>query len=979
MACWLAHSSSLRAQDLPSTATMNTEALAWRNIGPANMMGRIASIDALDTDYRKVLVATASGGVYASENAGLTWDIVFDSYGASSIGCAVMHQKNPDIIWVGTGESANRNSSGWGNGIFKSSDGGKTFRCMGLETSHHIAEIALHPSDTNRVFAAVVGHLWGYDGIRGLFESRDGGQNWQLIGGGLPNDGKTGCTEVVLHPNDPNVVFAGFYHRLRQPATFQSGGGQGGLYKSVDGGTSWRKITDGLADGPSGMIDISIHRANPNIMVMAYEAEEALNVMDDSLGRPIAGSGVYKSEDGGDSWEFLLRHTVRPFYHGQICIDPVDPQNIYVVSRGFKESHDGGDTFEDRKSRTDGGDDHDMWIAPFDNRYMYIATDQGLRFSNDGGKTWLSHNNMAIGQYYAIGVDMQEPYYVGGGLQDNGLWMACSNSRNPAGILNRDHYWIGEGDGFHVQIDPHDHRTVYMVNHVGFCVRLNAETRQHTYITPTPETTVNFSEFFDPAYPETKNIYTIDPGEHWFFYERLDRPPLPPQFRFNWSSPLVMSPHNSRTIYFGSNHLFKSVDRGETWRIISPDLTTNDSLLRNTSHGGGLTFSNTGGENHFTIMTIAESPIDPEIVWVGTDDGNVQLTTNGGSTWENLKTNFNNLPDKIWVSRVEASRFDKGTAYVTFDNHRYDDFAAYVFKTSDFGRTWQDISGNLPDEYSLYVIREDIENPNLLFVGSESAVYVTMDGGQSWSLLGSGLPNVAIYDLIVHPRDGDLVAGTHGRSIWILDDLSSLRQWSAEIENPLHLFHPRLTTQWQSVRIGRTQPAFEFRGKNPPSGVILDVHSSQSKTIEVEFEVKDIADQVLATWKDSVGSGLNRMVWNMQVRPSNQEITDVKRELSATCRFVADALPAELESQRTLIQSIHEDLSSAGSIEAINKVRKRLIDHFSGFSGGNRVFAHKLRNKLIDPGIYHLTIRGAGMSSSAVLQIRPDPILQQSD
>ncbi|MBX2815354.1 MAG: hypothetical protein KTR24_05140 [Saprospiraceae bacterium] len=957
------------------SSTSDLDALRWRNIGPANMMGRIASIDAKEDNHRHVLVGTASGGVYQSHNAGMTWDVIFDDYGASSIGSAVMHQKNPNILWVGTGESANRNSSGWGNGIFKSSDGGKSFSCMGLQEGHNVAAIALHPEDPDHVYAAVVGHLWGYSGIRGLYETQDGGLTWNKLSGGLPTDSKTGCTEIVMHPENPNVLFAGFYHRIRQPATFQSGGEQGGLYKSEDGGKSWRKIETGLAEGPSGMIDISIHRADPQIMVMAYEAEEALNLVKDSLGNAVAGSGVYRSDDGGESWQFLLPHTVRPFYHGQICIDPVDPQNIYVVSRGFKESHDGGKTFQDRKARADGGDDHDMWISPVDNRYMYIATDQGFRFSNDGGGSWLSYNNMAIGQYYAIGVDMRQPYHVGGGLQDNGLWVASSNSRNPAGILNRDNYWIGEGDGFHVQIDPEDWRTVYMVNHVGFCARINIESRAYQYITPTPETIVNFRDFVDHDYPETRNVYTIDPGEHWFFYERLERPLLPPQFRFNWSSPLVMSPSNPHTIYFGGNHLFKSTDQGNTWRIISPDLTTNDPDLRNTSHGGGLTFSNTGGENHFTIITIAESPLDPAIVWAGTDDGNVQVTTDGGTHWSNSKSAFPGLPEKIWVSRVEASHHHRGTAYVTFDNHRHDDFKAYVYKTDDFGKTWQDISSNLPDDYSLYVIKEDPVNADLLFVGSESTVYTSLDQGKRWLPLNANLPSVAIHDLVIHPREGDLVAGTHGRSIWILDDLSALRQWSSVHDQHVKLFQPRPTIQWQRVRIGRTQPAFEFSGENPPSGAILDVfveEALEGSTIQVM--VKNIEGEIVDSIAQKAMPGLNRIVWDMNVAPSLREIRETKAELVRACAVLTQRIQKTEDVQ--VIEKVQADLRATDSISEINKLRGKLVKDYPGYAEGESLFARKLMKRQVPPGSYRIEAVVEGHSSMSTLEVLADPLLR---
>lgn len=935
----------------------------WRNIGPANMMGRIAAIEALDNDYRHVLVASASGGVFKSTNAGITWTAIFDHYGAGSIGSVAMFQPNPDIIWVGTGESANRNSSAYGDGIYKSTDGGKTFTNVGLETTHQIAEIATHPSNPDIVYAAAVGHLWGYSGERGLFKTVDGGKTWQRLTNGLPNDDKTGCTEIIMHPENPDILFAGFYHRLRKPYTFQSGGEQGGLYKSTDGGQSWRKITKGLAKGASGMIDISIHRANPDIMVMAYEADE--NIKE---GRP--GTGAYRSDDGGESWKFLLKHNTRPFYHGQIEIDPLDPNYVYLVSRDARNSTNGGKTFERRRWNADGGDDHDMWISPKDGKIIYLATDQGAKLSVDRGKTWLSFNNMAIGQYYAIGVDMRDPYWVVGGLQDNGLWMTPSNSREYRGILNMHSTWIAEGDGFHAQIDPTDWRTVYTVNHVGFVARQNVETREYKFITPTPETIVNFDEYVDPEFPETKSVYTIDPGEHWFFRERPERPLLPPQFRFNWSSPFIISPNNPRTVYFGGNYLFKSVDRGDSWRIISPDLTTNDPNWRNPSKSGGLTISNTGGENHFNIITIDESPVNDQVVWVGTDDGNVQVTQNGGVSWTNVKPNFQGVPEQIWVSRVEASHHEEGTAYVTFDNHRYDDNQPYVFKTTDFGKAWTNISAGLPEKYSVYVIVEDPVDPDLLFVGTEYGVHFTVDGGQSWQGIKNNMATVAIHDLVIHPREGDLVAGTHGRSIWIMDDISALRQLDEVGDAAVHAFKPQEATQWISINTGRKQPAFMFRGENPDRGGKL--HYYLKEAAKVTIVVEDISGQHRFEMTDEGEKGINRVLWRLFFMPNEQEVSDFKANLTKAIATLRGRV-----NKRELIKLLDEaekDLGSASNPRQLNAVRKILVDNFNAYAGGRQIFGPKIGRITAAPGDYKVTVTANGESSTNYFKVREDPL-----
>ena len=936
---------------------LNTKNLSWRNIGPANMMGRIAAIDASNKDYRKVLIASASGGVFKSDNAGVTWESIFDKYGAGSIGSVKFDQNDLNTIWVGTGESANRNSSAWGDGIYKSTDGGKTFSNMGLKSTHQIAEIEIHPNNSNIVYAAAVGHLWGYSGERGLFRTLDGGNSWEKVLGGLPDDGKTGCTEIIFHPTNPDIMFAGFYHRLRQPASFVSGGEEGGLFKSTDGGKSWRKVTNGLAKGKSGMIDISIHLRNPDIMVMAYEADE--NIPD---GEP--GTGVYISYDGGESWNFLLKHAVRPFYHGQIEIDPINPENIYVVSRGFMISNDGGKNFYSRRWRTDGGDDHDMWIAPYDNNIMYLATDQGSRLSVDGGRTWLSHNNMAIGQYYAIGVDMRDPYYVGGGLQDNGLWMTPSNSREYRGILNMHSTWIAEGDGFHTQIDPEDWRTVYTVNHVGFVARQNIETREYTFITPTPETISNFSEYVEYDYDETRNRYTIDPGEHWFFRERPDRPLLPPQFRFNWSSPFIISSNNSKRVFFGSNHLFKSDDRGDNWKIISPDLTTNDKSLRNTSDGGGLTNSNTGGENHFTIITISDTPIDKDVIWVGTDDGNVQVTIDNGDTWDNVRPNIVGVPQKTWVSRVEASKHKKGRAYVSFDNHRFDDNKPYVFMTDDYGKSWKNITSDLPKDYSVYVIKEDYIDENLLFVGTEKSVYFTINQGKIWEKLGSNLPSVAIHDLVIHPRDGDLIAGTHGKSIWILDDISPLRNLNF---NSNKIIPSRESTKWIKINTGRKQPYFEFRGENPPYGAIINFYSKTE--IKGKITITNSSGSNLYKRDISLNNGLNRFIWPFELDRNSDELINYKTKFIN----LVDELKDIVIDKKNLKQY---DFKNLNSFDEINKLRKSFLDDYGMYANGKKIFGDKLyESYVVKPGKYKLFLElENGESFSEIISVREDPL-----
>jgi len=542
--------------------------------------------------------------------------------------------------------------------------------------------------------------------------------------------------------------------------------------------------------------------------------------------------------------------------------------------------------------------------------------------------------------------------------------MTPSNSREYRGILNMHSTWIGEGDGFHTQIDPEDWRTVYTVNHVGFVARQNIETREYTFITPTPETIINFKEFVDYNYDETRNKYTIDPGEHWFFRERPDRPLLPPQFRFNWSSPFIISSHDSKKVLFGSNHLFQSYDRGDSWKIISPDLTSNDKKLRNTSDGGGLTNSNTGGENHFTIITISDTPLDTNLIWIGTDDGNVQITRNNGINWENVRKNIEGVPNKTWVSRVEASKHKKGRAYVSFDNHRFDDNKPYVFMTDDYGKSWTNISSNLPIDYSVYVIKEDHIDENLLFVGTEKSVYFTINKGINWEMLGDKLPSVAIHDLVIHPRDGDLIAGTHGRSIWILDDISPLRKLDRKSNN---LTPTRKVTKWIKINTGRKQPFFEFRGKNPPDGAIINFYSN--KNYNGKLTVTNMSGLNIYSKSISLNKGINRFIWPLELERNKEELDSYKQKFIDLVDYFKSNV-----SNKKILMSL--DFNKTKSFNEINKLRKVLLDNYGMYAEGKKIFGDKIYKKFdASPGNYKVYIElDNGEVYSNTIDVRDDPI-----
>lgn len=950
------------------------QTLRWRNIGPSNMMGRVSALDALDNDYRVVLVGSASGGVFKSLNAGITWTPIFDRYGSGSIGDVAFFQNDPDIIWVGTGEANNRNSSGWGDGIYKSTDSGKSFQNMGLRDTHQIARIATHPKDPDIVYVAAIGHLWGYSGSRGLFKTTDGGSTWTKLTNGLPDDQKTGCTEIKMCPADPNILYCSMYHRLRQPWHFHSGSAEGGIYKSTDSGYSWTRLTNGLPSGDLGRIGLDIYHSNPRILVASVEASDRLP---DDMNAP--GPGVYRSDNGGESWRYLLRHTSRPMYHGRIAINPQDDNLIYVIARDYRFSSNGGTSFTGKPWRGAGGDDHDMWISPQDKNIFYVASDQGAHLTVDGGRSFISFNNMAIAQYYAIGVDMRDPYWVYGGMQDIGGFGGPSNSRDRQGILSDHNIEVNGGDGFHMQVDSTDWRTVYTVCHVGGLGRINMETRENTLISPRPETILNYKKYYDPDFDETPIRYSIFPGEHWLWrassrssFSSL----LPPQFRYNWSSPLILSQHNPHTLYFGGNYLFKSVDRGASWRIISPDLTTNDPVKRNSSESGGLTHEVTGAENHCTIITIAESPLNAALIWTGSDDGLVQVTNNGGADWFNVRPNITGVPEGLWVSRVEASHFDQGTAYVTFDGHSSDDFVPYVFKTTDLGKTWTSIRGNLPDGQSLYVIREDPVNPDLLFVGSEFACFATLDSGAQWTRIMNNMPTVAFHDLIIHPRDYDLVAGTHGRSIWIADDITPLQQLTHEVlAKDIHLLSNRTATRWQNVSLGRQQTFFKFRGENPQPGAFIHFYLKSAPAEKISLEIQDLLEKRKAPLQVSARKGLNKIRWDMRFPPTEEEKFAFKQRLGKSLQKLDSQISTSAEKE--ILKSLQEKWEKARSDRELNSIHRELIRNFAFYSEGHDLFGPSLDTLDAPAGEYRIVLTVGEKTLLGKIVVREDPLLQK--
>ena len=760
--------------------------LEWRNIGPANQGGRIIDIEALDNDFKKVVMATASGGVWKSDNAGTTWTPIFDKYETASIGDIAVNQSNPNVIWVGTGEANNRNSVSWGNGIYKSTDGGQSFENKGLENTHQIARVVINEEDEDNVCACAIGHLWGYSGDRGLFQTKNGGKKWKKLTKGLPNDKKTGCIDLIKDPKNSEVMYAAFYHRLRQPWHFHSGGEQGGIYKTTNGGKSWEKLTNGLPT-ETGRIGLAIFQNNPNIVMAMVEAPKTGDLTQ-------AGSGIYRSEDGGATWKYINTYNNRPFYYSQIRINPLDDQRVYLLTTRFMVSTDGGKTFKNGSGDQEvHGDFHAMWLDPTNKDRYYLGADKGMSITHDHGKHFTLFDNLAIGQFYRINYDMRDPYYVYGGLQDNGMYGVASFTRDARGILNDSNWKLHWGDGQYVNVNPYNWREMYTSMENGSFYSYDPLIHRLQRISPSSNNIINWENYY-PTFPED----------------------LRSTVRANWSAPMILSPHDPNILYAGNNHLLKSTNKGKTWSIISPDLSTNDPKKRVHGKSGGITPDNTGAETHCAIFSISVSTVNENIIWVGTDDGNVQLTQDGGMSWINLRKNIPEVPAGIWVSRVEASKFNRATAYVTFDGHRSDKFEPWIFRTDDFGQTWTKITTGITKNEVVRVIIEDTKNPNLLFIGTETGIWFTLDKGENWARLMNGMPTVSVYDLKIHPRDNDLIAGTHGRSIWILDNISPLQQWKEDISKRKgFVFDPKTATLWKNVSRGGQRGHFLYMGDNP--------------------------------------------------------------------------------------------------------------------------------------------------------------------
>jgi len=696
-----------------------------RQLGPVNMGGRIADISVFEKEPRIFYVASASGGLFKTVNAGTTFTPVFEKENTISIGAVAVAPSNPDIIYVGTGEASSRNSVAWGDGVYKSIDGGKNWTNIGLKDTLQIGKIFVDPKNPDVVLVAAIGNLWA-PGNRGLFKSKDGGKTWKRV---LYVDNLTGAIDLKADPKNPRVMLCSMWQRIRKPWDFISGGPGSGLYRSTDEGEHWTRVTEGMPPGPLGRVGLSFYRSDPHevIATIEYKPDPKAKRPKDTGEVPYYAGGTFRSMDGGKSWKEINPLNPRPFYFSLPIVDPNDDKRIYVMGDNINLSTDAGKTFHVLRGRYH-PDNHAVWIDPNDSNNVLIGNDGGVYYSHDKGVTWDHLNGMPIGQYYAIAVDMRRPYWIYGGLQDNQCW-GIPTQGVTGGVSFFDSVGLGGGDGFHVAVDPFDWRTVYSESQGGSASRVDLRSGQGRGIQPRLQGT---------------------------------------KLRFNWSTPFIISPNNPQTLYFGANRLFKSVDRGDHWKAVSPDLTTNDPAEYGPSKLS-VSPEDSGAETHCTIITISESPVKQGVLWVGTDDGQVQVSQDDGTTWSNVTGHIPDLPANTWCSRVLASKWDASHAFATFDGHRTGDFRPYVYKTEDYGKTWTKLNSGLPDLDSVYVIAEGQKNPDLLFLGSEMALRISLDGGKTWGRFKHDFPTVAVHDLLIHPRDLDLVIATHGRSLWTMD------------------------------------------------------------------------------------------------------------------------------------------------------------------------------------------------------------------
>lgn len=798
----------------------------FRSIGPVNTSGRIDDIAVarIRGEPDAIYIATASGGVWKSSNNGVSFSPIFDRVNAmQSIGAIAVAPSAPTTVWVGTGEANTRQSSSWGDGVYKSTDAGKTWQLMGLRDTKSVARIVIDPNNADIVYVAAQGHLWGPNAERGVFKTTDGGRTWNKV---LFVDENTGATDLVIDPANPQVLYAATYQRQRRTWGFNGGGPGSGIHKSTDGGATWTKLSNGLPKGEMGRIGLSIYASDPKVVYATVEAHAP-------------DAGIYRTNDAGATWEKTSSLNTRPNYYSQIRIDPSNKDRVYTLgsNRGFYFSNDGGKAFTELFSNVH-GEDHALWIDPVDGNHMVIGGDGGVSITWDRGRTWDFRRNMPLGQFYEIDVDNSIPFRVCGGLQDNGVWCVPSAVRNRNGIADRDAWNIGGGDGFHAHFDPTDDRMVIQSSQNGNVAWVNIETLERQGVRPgTGDRAAN-----PPA---------ATPGS---------------AYRWNWDTPIVNSRHDPKTWYMGAQYLFKSTNRGSSWTKMSGDLTL--SIDRDSLKMMGRTVArdalsrHDGQSNYGSLTAIGESPLSALVIYTGSDDGQVQVTRDGGKTWTNITKNLG-APDQTYVSAVLPSKYKAGRVYVTLDGHFTDDYKPYVFVSEDYGATFKPIVNGLP-ETSVNRIREHPTNPNLLVVAHARGVHYSMNNGASWQSLSApvtNLPTVPVNDLVFQARDNALVLGTHGRGIWILDDVGSATYASSNEAKLLPIHNARLmATHSPQAWYG----AGEFFAPNPRWDAVIQYELPSAASGQADITISDATGKVIRSLKGPAAAGVNRVAWDLR-------------------------------------------------------------------------------------------------------------------
>lgn len=827
---------SLAFAQTPEQIASVANALDFREIGPTIMGGRISDLAVVESDPSTFYVGTATGGVWKTDNNGITFEPVFDDEETASVGDVTVAPSNPNVVWVGTGEPQNRQSSPWGNGVYRSTDGGRSWAHLGLASTHHISRIAVHPRDPDVAYVAAMGHLWGANAERGVYKTTDGGMTWSHV---LYVDDVTGAIDLVMDPSDPQTLFVAMYQRQRKAWGFNGGGPGSGIYRTTDGGSTWVELTEGLPEGDKGRIGLDVYRRDGRFVCALVEAD----LRGGDTSPTSAQNGVYCSTDRGESWEHRSTTNNRPMYYSQIRIDPNDPERMYLGGADLYRSSDGGYTFTNDAADGVHLDHHALWINPENSDHMVLGSDGGVSISYDRSDHWYQFRNLPLAQFYEIGVDMRDPYHVCGGLQDNGSWCAPSDTRSNQGIRTRDWYNVGSGDGFFTVMHPTDTTLMFGESQGGNLYRVDLATMETARLRPIGR-------------PETEG------GEL-------------PDLRWNWNTPMALSAHDDNTLYAGSNVLFRSTDLGQTFEAISPDLTwavDRDTLDIMGVPGGDPQLSRNDGQSTYGNLTaIAESPRDANTIYTGSDDGRVQRTRDGGESWVDITDRFPGLPPYTYVTRIVASAGPAERVVVAFDGHRNDDFAAYLYVSDDFGESFELRTTGLP-ESSLSALAAHPDNHRLLFVGNEMGLWVSIDVGRQWVRMRSNLPTVPVDDIEIHPRDNDLVLGTHGRGIWILDDVTPLERLTEQaVTAPAFLFPVRRATSYNEYRPQGWTPGI-YAAANPEAGARIRYRLSEAVD-DLVLRVTDATSQAVRTLEAPADAGMNEVVWDLRLEEEDEDGT----------------------------------------------------------------------------------------------------------